>query len=135
MMQIKTIRLLTVLILLIGSCYAERPPEKPNFIIIFMDDLGYGDLSCYGHPTIHTPNLDQMADEGMRFTQFYVGAAVCSPSRAALLTGRLAVRTGVYGTKDPMGNKGVVFLQNSETFIYLCWMGLLHAAMTKSFIP
>lgn len=87
--------------------------RHPSFIIIFVDDLGYGDLGCYGHPTIMTPNIDNMADEGMRFTQFYVGAAVCSPSRAALLTGRLAIRTGVYGTIDPVGNRGVVFLQNS----------------------
>ena len=87
--------------------------NQPNFIIILADDLGYGDLGCYGHPTILTPNLDKMAVEGMRFTQFYVGAAVCSPSRAALLTGRLGIRTGVYGNKDKNGNKGVVFLQNS----------------------
>ena len=70
--------------------------NKPNFIIIFADDLGYGDLSCYGNPTILTPNLDKMAIEGMRFTQFYVGAGVCTPSRAALLTGRLAIRTGIH---------------------------------------
>lgn len=70
----------------------ERPP---NIIIIFADDLGYGDLSSYGHPTIHTPHLDQMAAEGMRFTQFYSGASVCTPSRAALLTGRLPFRSGM----------------------------------------
>jgi len=75
---------------------AEKKATSPNFIIIFADDLGYGDLSCYGHPTIRTPNLDKMASEGMRFTQFYVSTNVCSPSRASLLTGRLPVRTGVY---------------------------------------
>lgn len=74
--------------------------NEPNFIIIFADDLGYGDLGCYGHPTILTPNLDKMASEGMRFTQFYVGAAVCTPSRAALLTGRLSIHTGMYGNRD-----------------------------------
>lgn len=73
---------------------------SPNIIIIFADDLGYGDIGSYGHPTILTPNLDKMAAEGMRFTQFYVGAAVCTPSRAALLTGRLGVRTGMYGNRD-----------------------------------
>lgn len=77
--------------------------SRPNFIIIFADDLGYGDLGCYGHPTILTPNLDKMAAQGMRFTQFYLGAAVCTPSRAALLTGRLGVRTGMYG------KRGVLF--------------------------
>ena len=67
----------------------------PNIIIIFADDLGYGDLGVYGHPTIRTPHLDRMAAEGLRFTQFYTGSAVCTPSRAALLTGRLPVRTGM----------------------------------------
>ena len=71
----------------------ERQP--PNFVIIFADDLGYGDLGCYGHPTIRTPRLDRMAREGMRFTQFYSAACVCTPSRAALLTGRLPIRSGM----------------------------------------
>jgi arylsulfatase A-like enzyme len=71
---------------------AARPP---NFIIIFADDLGYGDLGCYGHPSIRTPHLDRMAAEGMRFTDFYSAAEVCTPSRAALLTGRLPIRSGM----------------------------------------
>ena len=75
---------------------AEKNTKSPNFIIIFADDMGYGDLSCYGHPTIRTPHLDKMASEGMRFTQFYVSANVCSPSRASLLTGRLPIRNGIY---------------------------------------
>ncbi|HKB00770.1 MAG TPA: sulfatase [Gemmataceae bacterium] len=71
---------------------ADRPP---NVLIILADDLGYGDLGCYGHPTIRTPNLDRMAAEGLRFTDFYVAECVCTPSRAALLTGRLPIRSGM----------------------------------------
>ena len=70
----------------------DRPP---NVVVIFCDDLGYGDLGCYGHPTIRTPQLDRMADEGQRWTSFYCAAPVCTPSRAALLTGRLPIRNGM----------------------------------------
>lgn len=74
-----------------------RAANTPNVIIILADDMGYGDLGCYGHPSIHTPNLDRMAGEGLRFTDFYAGQSLCTPSRAALLTGRLAVRSGMAG--------------------------------------
>ena len=70
-------------------------PATPNVVVILADDLGYGDLGCYGHPTIRTPHLDRMAAEGMKFTSFYSAAEVCTPSRAALLTGRLPIRTGM----------------------------------------
>ena len=63
-------------ILKIG-CAPPNIDKPPNFIIIFADDLGYGDLRSYGHPTINTPSLDKMASEGMRFTQFYVGSSIC----------------------------------------------------------
>jgi arylsulfatase A len=69
--------------------------EKPNIIVILTDDLGYGDLGCYGGRAIKTPHIDRMADEGMRFTDHYACSALCSPSRAGLLTGRYPHRTGV----------------------------------------
>ncbi len=72
---------------------------KPNFVVIFCDDLGYGDLGCFGHPTIATPQLDRMANEGMRWLQFYAAAPVCTPSRAALMTGRLPLRNGMCSGK------------------------------------
>lgn len=70
--------------------------RAPNFVIALCDDLGYGDLGCYGHPVIQTPNLDRFAAEGIRFTDCYAAAPVCSPSRAGLLTGRIPDRLGVY---------------------------------------
>ena len=79
---------------------AASAQERPtNIIIIFADDLGYGDLGCFGHPTIRTPNLDRMAAEGARLTQFYAAASVCTPSRAALMTGRLPIRSGMCSDK------------------------------------
>lgn len=99
---------------------------RPNIVVILADDLGYGDLGCYGHPTILTPNLDQMAKEGMRFTQFYAGAAVCTPSRAALLTGRLGIRTGVYGKQD-------VFFPNSTGGLPLDEITIPEVLKTKGY--
>ena len=72
---------------------------KPNIIVIFCDDLGWGDLGCFGNPTIRTPNLDRMASEGQKWTQFYVAAPVCTPSRAALMTGRYPIRNGMTSAK------------------------------------
>ena len=86
-----------ILALLANAPAAVRAEKLPNLVIILADDLGYGDLSCYGHPSIRTPNLDRMASQGMRFTDFYVAASVCTPSRAALLTGRLPIRSGMSG--------------------------------------
>ena len=75
-----------------GSAAADR---LPNVVVILADDLGYGDLGSYGARAIRTPNLDRLAAEGVRFTDFYSSASVCSPSRAGLLTGRYPVRTGI----------------------------------------
>ncbi|HEX3725988.1 MAG TPA: sulfatase [Pirellulales bacterium] len=85
---------------------AEKPC-RPNIVLILADDLGYGDLGCYGHPTIATPNLDRMAAEGMKFTQFYVASSVCTPSRAALLTGRYAIRSGMTQVLIPKSSGGL----------------------------
>jgi arylsulfatase A len=87
---------------LAAACHSGRlavedaVDTRPNIVIVFTDDQGYGDLSCYGHPTIATPHIDSLAAEGMRLSQFYVAAPVCSPSRAALLTGCYPKRVGMH---------------------------------------
>ena len=73
--------------------------DKPNFVVIFCDDLGYGDIGVFGSPIIRTPNLDHMAREGQKWTQFYVADPVCTPSRAALMTGRYPIRSGMTSSK------------------------------------
>lgn len=100
--------------LLSAAPLAAAPARRPNIIMIYADDLGYGDLGCYGHPTIRTPNLDRMAAEGMKFTEWYSAAPVCSPSRAALLTGRYPVRSGITRVLFPNSEGG---LQDSEVII------------------
>ncbi len=87
------------ILLAVVSCQIVEAARKPNFVVIFCDDLGYGDLGCFGHPTIQTPYLDRMAAEGQKWTNFYVGASVCTPSRAALLTGRYPIRNGMMSAK------------------------------------
>jgi arylsulfatase A-like enzyme len=76
-----------VALLLPASLAAADPPRKPNIVFILADDLGWGDLGCYGQKKIKTPNLDQLAQDGVRFTQAYAGSTVCAPSRCALMTG------------------------------------------------
>src|SRR5204862_6484393 len=83
---------------------AADAAERPNLVWIMADDLGYGELGCYGQTVIRTPNLDRMAREGMRFTQFYAGATVCAPSRSVLMTGQHHGHTrvrGNVGTANP----------------------------------
>lgn len=78
-----------ILLAVLGVASAEA--NKPNFIVIFTDDQGYQDVGCYGSPDIKTPRLDQMAEEGMKFTSFYA-QTVCGPSRGALMTGCYPIR-------------------------------------------
>jgi arylsulfatase A-like enzyme len=89
--------------------------KKPNFIVIYCDDLGYGDLGCYGSDTVATPHLDRLAAGGIRFTNWYSNSPVCSPSRASLLTGRYPARTGIEGILG--GKRGTSGLPGDEMTI------------------
>jgi len=97
------LRLTMIPLLFVPGCATTAPDRSvaqagrpPNVIVVLTDDQGYGDLSCYGHPTIHTPHIDRLASEGMKLTQFYVASPVCSPSRAALLTGCYPKRVSMH---------------------------------------
>lgn len=116
--------------------------DKPNFIIIFADDLGYADLGCFGSKSINTPNIDRMANEGVRFTDFFVPSSICGPSRASLLTGRYPQRCG-YSVHD--GNlypdKGVDPSEvtiaeslNSQGYVSAC-IGKWHLGDEKKYMP
>ena len=109
-----TILLLSFLTCLPCTVSAADTPQKPNIVVVLCDDLGYGDLECYGHPHIKTPHLNTLAKEGVRFTNCYSAAPVCSPSRVGLLTGRSPNRAGVYDF-IPGGRK--IYMRSSEVTI------------------
>jgi len=105
--------LLVLVCLLLCSISGRAASDGPNFIIIFADDQGYGDLGCYGSPDIETPNIDRMAAEGVRFTSFYA-APFCGPSRAALMTGCYPPRVNLAFNHIPEAKTG---LNHDETTI------------------
>ena len=93
--MLRTLLLLTAMLCLAAHVDAQEP-ERPNFLIVLADDLGYGDLACYGHPRIQSPHLDQLAREGLQLTSCYAAAANCSPARTGFMTGRTPYRVGVH---------------------------------------
>ncbi len=93
---IKSTGIAAVSVLLPVQSYGAQQ-KRPNFIFIFADDVGWGDLSCYGQKNVRTPHLDKLAKDGILFTQFYVSGSVCSPSRTAIMTGHFPARHGVHG--------------------------------------
>jgi arylsulfatase A-like enzyme len=90
--------------------------ERPNVLLLLADDLGYGELGCYGQETIRTPNIGRLAGEGMRFTQFYAGSSLCAPSRAVLMTGKQVGRLNIRGNYGVVGDQewGRVALKKSN---------------------
>ena len=95
--------------------YAQKT-SKPNIIYIMCDDMGYGDLGCYGQPYISTPNIDNMAKEGMRFTQAYAGSPVSAPSRASFMTGQHSGHCEVRGNKEYWGNSPIIMYGNNKEY-------------------
>ncbi|MFV2067030.1 MAG: sulfatase, partial [Pirellulales bacterium] len=79
----------------LAMCAPTTAAERPNVVVMYVDDLGWQDIGCYGGP-VRTPTLDKLAAQGVRFTDFHSGCAVCSPSRAPVMTGRHYIRSGVY---------------------------------------
>lgn len=126
---------------LLGVSMPEKKRQSPNIVVIFMDDLGYGDLSSYGALDYRTPNIDRMATEGIRFTNFLAAQAVCSASRAALLTGCYSNRIGFSGALFPNAKVGIssdemtiaelLKQKNYATAIFGKW----HLGDAKKFLP
>ena len=100
-------RLLSIILLMVCTVIHSLGATPPNVVIIFADDLGYGDIGCYGAKNWETPNIDKLASQGTRFTQFYVAQAVCSASRAALLTGKYPHRIPILYALGPNANNGM----------------------------
>ncbi len=120
---------------------AQNEVKKPNIIVIFCDDMGYGDLGCYGSKLNRTPNLDNLANNGVRFTDCYAAASVSSPSRVALLTGRYPIRSGIVSVLYPYSTVG---LDKSEMILpellkgagyYSGMIGKWHLGHLTEFLP
>ena len=133
--------LFTVITLFSFSLTAETRKPPTNVVIIFMDDMGYADIGPFGAKAYPTPHLDRMAKEGRKFTDFYVTQAVCSASRAGLLTGCYNVRVGILGALGPKAQHGIN--ANEMTIAELCKQknyatacyGKWHLGHHKKFLP
>jgi len=124
-----------------GSTSFAAKAKKPNFVMIFTDDQGYQDIGCFGSPLIKTPNLDKMANEGTRFTDFYSANSVCTPSRASLLTGCYPTRVSIYNVIFPYADRGlhpkeitVADMLKTKGYATAC-IGKWHLGHEPEFLP
>ncbi|HEY6505751.1 MAG TPA: arylsulfatase [Chitinophagaceae bacterium] len=121
-----------VLLFSVFSLFILHAQKKPNIILIVADDLGYGDVGCYGQQKIETPNINKLAKEGVRFNQFYAGTAVCAPSRASLMTGQHTGHTPVRGNKGTQPEGQTPLPDSTVTFVnHLQKAGYTTAAFGK----
>ena len=111
-------RLFALILCLFLISFAGAEERSPNIVVIFMDDMGYADIGPFGATAYPTPHLDRMAKEGRKFTDFYVTQAVCSASRAGLLTGCYNVRVGILGALGPKSSHGIH--ANEVTIAEIC---------------
>ena len=135
------LRLLLVVCVVLLVWRPVKAAETPNFVVIFTDDQGYQDVGCFGSPNIKTPNLDQMAEEGVKFTDFYSMAPVCSASRAGLLTGCYPTRVGTTGVYFPRHDRGlnpdeqtIAEILKPQGYTSAC-IGKWHLGHRKEFLP
>ena len=136
-----------VLMLFLFGCQTEKkektpnPEQNPNIVLIFIDDMGYADVGCFGATKYQTPNIDRLADEGMLFSNFYASQAVCSASRASLLTGCYAERVGISGALMPWSKIGLNSEETSiaemlkEKIYATAIFGKWHLGHQKQFLP
>lgn len=143
MKKMKEYILVTLLLALLAGCTSVQPQnvDQPNVIIVFIDDEGYGDVGCYGATGFETPNLDRMASQGMRFTNFYSAQPVCSASRAGLLTGCYPNRIGFSGALFPHHKIGInpteytmAEMFKEQGYATACF-GKWHLGWQKEFLP
>ncbi|CAK9015898.1 Steryl-sulfatase (Arylsulfatase C) (ASC) (Estrone sulfatase) (Steroid sulfatase) (Steryl-sulfate sulfohydrolase), partial [Durusdinium trenchii] len=113
-MRSSKVFLSTLVILAAALPSVAATAERPNVLVILCDDLGYGDLACYGNETIRTPNLDRLAAQGLRLTDCYSASPLCSPARAGIMTGRTPSRSGIYSWIAP---KNPMYLKKDETTV------------------
>ena len=127
------------------GCNDTNVVDQPNIILVMTDDMGYGDISSNGHPTIYTPHLDKIAAEGQKWTNFYAAASVCTPSRASLMTGRYPVRSGMASSKRrvlfpdsegglPSSEITIAELLKKQDYVTAC-IGKWHLGHKKKFLP
>lgn len=137
--------ILIAIFVIITACEGNNMPgtsnSLPNIVVIYCDDLGYGDLGCFGNEVIRTPNIDRMANEGIKFTEFYSASPVCSPSRAALLTGRIPQRMGINGVFFPRSFTGMPVEEFTTADLLktkgyaTCVVGKWHLGHRHEFLP